>query len=33
MIEVVIGALTVRVPLGADLPMLQVVLRAVRALS
>ena len=33
MIEVVIGALTVRVPTGADLPMLQAVLRAVRALS
>jgi transposase len=32
-IEVVMGALTVRVPAGADLPTLQTVLRAARAVS
>ena len=32
-IEVVVGVLTVRVPVGADLSTLQVVLRAVRAAS
>jgi transposase len=32
-IEVAVGAMTVRVPAGADLPTLQVVLRAVRAVS
>jgi hypothetical protein len=33
MIEVAVGAMTVRVPAGADLPTLQAVLRAVRAAS
>jgi transposase-like protein len=33
MIEVVVGGLTVRVPSGADPAMLQVVLRAARAVS
>ena len=32
-IEVIVGALTVRVPVGADLSTLQVVLRAARAVS
>ncbi|HEV7393143.1 MAG TPA: hypothetical protein VGO08_15980, partial [Burkholderiales bacterium] len=32
-IEVVVGALTVRVPVGVDLPTLQVVLRAARGVS
>jgi transposase len=32
-IEVVVGSLTVRVPSGADLPTLQVVLRAARTVS
>ena len=32
-IEIAVGAMTVRVPAGADLPTLQVVLRAVRAVS
>ena len=33
MIEIVIGAMTVRVPVGADLPTLQAVLRTARAVS
>jgi transposase len=32
-IEIAVGTMTVRVPAGADLPTLQVVLRAVRAVS
>jgi hypothetical protein len=32
-IEVVVGSLTVRVPVGVDLPTLQAVLRAARAVS
>jgi transposase len=32
-IEIAVGAMTVRVPAGADLPTLQLVLRAVRAVS